>query len=72
MMARNLVPQPDRTQVGLASVAVAAAFMSVSRNHVYQLINSGEIPSKKFGNATRIPWAWLHAQAEIRDDDAAE
>ncbi|MCX7399975.1 MAG: helix-turn-helix domain-containing protein [Planctomycetales bacterium] len=50
-------------QQGLAAVPVAAKFLSVSANHLYQLINAGEVPSKRFGRSVRIPWEWLHAQA---------
>ena len=68
MLKPNAVPDPVRQQ-GLASVTHAAAFLSLSRNKLYQLINAGEIPSKKFGKSVRVPWAWLNAQAAVASDE---
>ena len=55
-------------QQGLSSIPDAAGFLSMSRGKLYQLINAGEIPSKRFGKSVRIPWAWLHAQAEVSEE----
>lgn len=49
---------------GMASITAAANFLSVSRNHVYGMIHSGQIPATRFGKSLRIPWQWLHAQAD--------
>ena len=59
----------DRQTAGLASIPVAAAYLSLSKNKLYQLVNSGEVPSKRFGRAVRIPWKWLHEQARVEGDD---
>jgi excisionase family DNA binding protein len=67
----NAVNEQGKKQ-GLCSIPDAAAFLSISRGKLYMMLNAGEIPSKRFGKSVRIPWAWLYAQAEIRDDDAAE
>ncbi len=50
---------------GLCPIVDAAAFLSISRGKLYMMMNAGEIPSKRFGKSVRIPWAWLHAQAEV-------
>ena len=53
---------------GLSSIPDAAAFLSISRGKLYMMLNSGEIPSNRFGKSVRIPWAWLLAQAEVSDE----
>ena len=53
--------------VGLASIAEAAEYLSLSRNKLYQLINSGDVPSKRFGRSVRIPWEWLLQQAKVEN-----
>ncbi len=50
---------------GLCPIVDAAAFLSISRGKMYAMINSGACPSKRFGKSVRIPWTWLHAQAEV-------
>ena len=55
-------------QLGLAAIPVAAAFLSVSRGKMYAMVNAGECPSKRFGKSVRVPWSWLHAQAETKED----
>ena len=65
MPARNLFPKLDQPQVGLAAIPAAATYLSISRGKLYMMLNAGEIPSKRFGKSVRIPWAWLHAQAEV-------
>jgi len=56
-------------QQGLCSIPEAAKFLSLSRAKVYQAIDAGDIPSKRFGRSVRIPWAWLYAQAEVNNED---
>jgi excisionase family DNA binding protein len=68
-MPESTTGSDPRPQQGLAGVPAAAAYLSVSRGKVYAMINAGECPSKRFGKSVRIPWAWLHAQAEITDDE---
>jgi excisionase family DNA binding protein len=51
-------------KTGFAAIVVAADFLSLSRNHTYGLVRSGVIPSQRFGRSLRIPWRWLHAQAD--------
>jgi len=41
------------------SVRDAADYLGLSRNTVYRLVRSGEIPAKKFGNQWRISKAVL-------------
>ena len=59
----------DGRPAGLASITAAAEFLSLSRNKLYQLVNSGEVPSRRFGRSVRIPWQWLHQQARIDNGD---
>ncbi len=59
----------DGRPSGLASITAAAEFLSLSRNKLYQLVNSGEVPSRKFGRSVRIPWQWLYQQAKIDNGD---
>ncbi len=61
-MGTNVV-DPTVKKTGLATVVEASDFLSLSKNKVYQGIQSGEIPVKRFGKSVRIPWAWLHEQA---------
>lgn len=58
-------------KTGLANVVEAASFLALSKNRVYQGIQAGEIPAKRFGKSVRIPWAWLHQQAACDSPDAA-
>lgn len=44
----------------------AAEAIGVSRSRIYELVNSGEIPSIKVGNVTRIPVDKLHEWVEQR------
>ena len=57
---------------GLASVPAAAEFLSLSVGKVYGMLNDGTCPSKRFGKSVWIPWAWLHAQAEVASDDDSD
>lgn len=40
---------------GLATVPEAAAFLSISRSKVYQMLQSRELPSIWLGKSRRIP-----------------
>jgi len=40
---------------GLVNVTEAAAFLSVSRSKLYQLMASGELPYVKLGRSRRVP-----------------
>lgn len=40
---------------GLHRISETARFLSISRSHVYQLINSGVLPSVRIGRSRRIP-----------------
>lgn len=50
-----------------ATVTEACEALHLSRTTIHELIKSGEIPSKKFGTAVRIPWAWIWQQAELKE-----
>ncbi|MGA7238578.1 MAG: helix-turn-helix domain-containing protein [Bryobacteraceae bacterium] len=50
-----------------ATVTEACEALHLSRTTVHELIKSGEIPSKKFGTAVRIPWEWILRQAELKE-----
>jgi len=62
-VANATVPQ------GLCSIPEAAKFISVSRGKMYAMINAGQVPFRRFGKSVRIPWAWLHAQAEVKSEE---
>jgi len=63
MVTTSIVPQ------GLCSIPEAAKYLAVSRGKMYAMINANECPSKRFGKSVRIPWAWLHAKAEVKSDE---
>ena len=44
----------------------AAEAIGVSRSRIYELIASGEIPSVRIGNVTRVPVDKLHEWVEER------
>ena len=46
--------------------AEAAEAIGVSRSRIYELIASGEIPSVRIGNVTRVPVDKLHDWVEQR------
>ena len=58
-----------KAREGLCSVPNAAEFLSVSRGKMYQMLNAGDCPSKRFGKSVRIPWTWLLQQAEVADSN---
>lgn len=49
------------------SVPEAAQLLGVGRNHLYEMVGSGEIPHLRFGRRIRIPRSaleeWIHARA---------
>jgi excisionase family DNA binding protein len=49
---------------GFANTQEAAAFLGLSKSMINKLVAAGEIPSKRYGRALRIPWAWLRAEAQ--------
>ena len=56
----------DQTrQQGLTTVPKAARFLSVSRNTLYALVNSGNVPHRKIGRSVRISWDWLYSQSDF-------
>lgn len=48
----------------LYTIAETAELMGMSRSHVYQAINRGEIPVIHVGRSARVPRAWLTAWVE--------
>jgi excisionase family DNA binding protein len=52
-------PPPPRTAY---SVREIAASLGVSKETVYRLCASGEIPSERFGGRVVVPVAWLNAR----------
>lgn len=50
-------------KVMFARVAVAARMLSVSRRKAYELIASGELPSRRFGSSIRVPIAAIEKMA---------
>ena len=53
----------------------AAEAIGVSRSRLYELINSGEIPSVKVGNVKRVPVdklrEWVDRQSGAQDEQAS-
>ena len=55
----------NEAPTGLATFPEAAKFLGIARSTLYKLTYSGDVPTRQIGNINRIPWAWLHAQAEV-------
>jgi excisionase family DNA binding protein len=55
--------KPENVTLGplLVRVEDAARMLSLSRSIVYEMLNSGELPSVRRGSARRIPLAAIHA-----------
>lgn len=53
-MAREAVSYPDDA---VLTVLEVAAYLRVNKDVAYELVNTGEIPSVRFGRQARIP-AW--------------
>lgn len=50
----------------LVRVEEAARLLSLSRSMIYEMMNSGELPSVRCGAARRIPLAALRAWVEYQ------
>ncbi len=50
-----IAPSPDAR--GLQTVQAVAAFLSLSRSKVYQLMERGELPYVKIGKSRRLRWS---------------
>jgi excisionase family DNA binding protein len=48
-------PPPDPNLPAMVSVPRAAEFLSLSKDHVYDLIAAGKLECRRFGRAIRIP-----------------
>jgi excisionase family DNA binding protein len=46
-----------------ARASEAAAFLGLSTGMIHKMIGEGKMPSRRYGRAVRIPWAWLQKQA---------
>jgi excisionase family DNA binding protein len=54
-------PEYSKTEPLLVRVEEAARLLSLSRSTIYEMLDSGELPSVRRGAARRIPIAALHA-----------
>jgi excisionase family DNA binding protein len=54
-----------------ADVPEVAALLRIDQRAVRRQIEQGDIPAIRTGQRWRIPTAWLRAQAQIGDTDAA-
>lgn len=63
-MTREVVTYPDDA---VLTVLEVAAYLRINKDHAYELINSGSIPSVKLGRQFRVPaWGlktWIANQA---------
>lgn len=48
-----------RVDAVLLRVSEVAELLSVSRSHVYRLIESGEIPVRRLGRTVRVERSWV-------------
>ena len=59
---------PGQIDPLLVRVEEAARLLSLSRSMIYEMMNSGELPSVRCGTARRIPLAalrlWVERQVE--------
>lgn len=55
-------------QSRFATVTEAAEYLNVARSTVYELMNSGELPSKRIRRCRRIEWSDLEAFADAAAD----
>ena len=51
----NNTAQHELIADGLQRISEAARFLGISRSLVYQLINSGRLPTVRIGRSRRIP-----------------
>jgi excisionase family DNA binding protein len=54
-----------------ASVPEVAALLRNDQQTIRDAIKRGDIPAVRTGQRWRVPTAWLRAQAQIGDSDAA-
>ena len=52
---------------GLASVAEVVTATGLSRSQIYNMINRGEILTKRFGRSVRIPWQVLRDEGILSE-----
>jgi len=57
-----------RVDAVLLRVSQVAEMLSVSRSHVYRMIESGEIPVRRLGRTVRVERSWVEEFAGRRDD----
>jgi excisionase family DNA binding protein len=60
------VEQPKK---GLARIAEAAEFLSVSKSFLYKAIEAQNVPVRRIGNSLRVPWVWLEKQAQLDPEE---
>lgn len=48
-----------RVDAMLLRVSEVAALLSLSRSHVYRMIQDGEIPVRRLGRTVRVERAWV-------------
>lgn len=61
MTTAPTIPEYPKTEPLLVRVEEAARLLSLSRSTIYEMLDSGELPSVRRGAARRIPIAALHA-----------
>lgn len=49
----------------LATPLEAAQFLKVSRTHIYNLCDAGELTSRRVGNTRRVLWSEIEALAGV-------
>jgi excisionase family DNA binding protein len=59
----NIINEHELVSGGLQRISEAARFLGVSRSLVYQLINSGVLPTVRIGRSRRIPIRAVHELA---------
>ena len=62
-MTKNQTVTPQIEPL-LVRVEEAARILSLSRSTIYEMMDSGELPSVRWGTARRIPMAALRAWVE--------
>lgn len=55
---------------GLASVAEVVAATSLSRSQIYNMIQRGDLRTKRFGRSVRVPWQLLRDEGILGDSVA--
>ncbi len=62
--------KPAAKREGLARVEEAARYLAIGRTTIYELLDSGALPSVKIGKARRIPWTALEKLASAEEANA--